>query len=251
MVRTLAPDRRILRINRPTFLRDVWNYEAGEHVTILGKTGSGKTHLGFQLLQQSISKDLPGIVLVMKPRDDTVSKWMKTLGLLRVKTWPPPMTRKMQHPAGYVLWPQLGNIDQDDAVLRREFRKAFKESFSQAARKNGEPRAIFVDEVTGVAKDLKLENELNILWGRGRSVGIGMWGATQRPFNAPLLMYQAAEHLFIPAEPDQRNRQRLGEIGGFDMELVKNIVDPSTGNLGRHEFLYLGQTESVMAVVTA
>lgn len=241
---------RIVTIPRDVFLSRYWDYEDGQHVTILGKTGSGKTFLGFQLLNASISKERPGVVLVMKPRDDTVVTWQKRLNLRRVPHWPPPRIRnKLDKPRGYVLWPPLGDFDRDDDVLRTEFDRCFRESYAQAARKNGEPRVLFADEVVGISKDLGLERSLKRLWMRGRSLGIGLWAATQRPFDAPLLAYQAPEHLFIAADPDSRNRERLGQIGGFDSDLIEHIVHPANRVLGRNEFLYLGREAHVMAIV--
>lgn len=219
-------------------------------MTILGRTGSGKTFLSFQLLNASISKELPGVVLVMKPRDATVERWQTTLKLRRIEHWPPPLIRrKVDKPRGWVLWPRLGDFDRDDEILRSEFDRCFRESYAQAARRNGEPRAIFADELVGIAKDLKLEASVNRLYMRGRSLGIGLWAATQRPFNAPLLAYQAPEHLFLASEPDARNRQRLGEIGGFDSDTLDTITDPDRGVLGRHQFLYLDREHQAMAIV--
>lgn len=243
---------RVSRIPRDVFLRDYWRYEPGEHVTVIGKTGSGKTYLSFELLGASISPKLPGVVLVMKPRDETVDRWQRRLKLKRIATWPPPLVRRYyEPPRGWVLWPKLGDLDRDDIVLRREFEKCFKESYAQAARKNGQPRAIFADEIVGVSKDLGLERQVKGLWMRGRSVGIGVWAATQRPFDAPLLAYQAAEHLFLAAEPDDRNRKRLAEIGGFDSRLLEQLVHPDSRLLRQHEFLYLGRSNHVMAIIGA
>jgi len=241
---------RIVTIPRDLFLRRYFDYQEGQHVTILGKTGSGKTFLGFQLLNAVISKELPGVVLVMKPKDATVDTWQRRMKLRRIPHWPPPRIRnRVDKPRGYVLWPKLGDFDRDDDVLRAEFNRCFRESYTQAARRNGEPRAIFVDEVVGVSKELRLETSLKRLWMRGRSLGIGLWAATQRPFDAPLLAYQAPEHLFIAAEPDARSRQRLGEIGGFDSDLIEHIVHPGSRVLGKNEFLYLGREQHVMAIV--
>lgn len=241
---------RIVTIPRALFLQRYWSYEDGQHVTILGKTGSGKTYLGFQLLNASIGKERPGVVLVMKPRDATVERWQKVMKLRRIPHWPPPRIRnRVDKPRGYVLWPKLGDFDRDDITLRTEFDRCFRESYTQAARRNGEPRALFVDEVVGVSKELRLEESLKRLWMRGRSLGIGLWAATQRPFDAPLLAYQAPEHLFIAPEPDARNRQRLGEIGGFDSDLIEHIVHPASRVLGKNQFLYLGREEHVMAIV--
>lgn len=242
----------IVRIGRARFLSEYWKYEDGEHVCIVGSTGAGKTYLGLQLLGASVSKDRPGVILVMKPRDSTITTWTARLKFKRIVRWPPPTVRRIvDKPRGWVLWPRLGNLETDDLVLAREFSRCLRESYAQAARDRGEPRAIFADEVVGLSKELGLERLLKGLWARGRSVGVGMWGVTQRPFEAPQIMYQSAEHMFLAREPDARNRQRLGEISGFDGQLIQSIVHPEAGVLREHEFLYLGRSNHVMAIIAA
>ena len=73
----------VLSFPRDDFLSRRWRYRAGEHVTILGPTGSGKTYLGYQLLEKVATPKLPGIVLVMKPRDATV-RFNRGITLLQV-----------------------------------------------------------------------------------------------------------------------------------------------------------------------
>ena len=74
---------------RDDFIKNYFRYAPGEHVTILGPTGSGKTTRAYQLLAEVATPELPGIVLVMKPRDATAVKWNKKLGFKRVRNWPP------------------------------------------------------------------------------------------------------------------------------------------------------------------
>src|ERR1041384_776737 len=84
---------------REEFLKERWDYKAGEHVTFLAPTQDGKTTLAFQLLETTASKELPAIVLVQKPRDPVVKQWLKHLrderGWIKTENWPPnPIRRK-------------------------------------------------------------------------------------------------------------------------------------------------------------
>jgi hypothetical protein len=99
--------------------------------------------------------------------------------------------------------------------------------------------------VVGVTKELGLGPELDAIWMRGSSMGLGLWAATQRPFHAPLHAYNAPVHIFLHRDPDLRNMQRYQEIGGVDSRLVRSIVS----QLQLHQFLYIRRTDYTMCVV--
>ena len=68
-----TPGMTVVTIPRSTFLTEYWDYKAGDHVSFIGPTGSGKTFLANPLLAASVSEELPGFILVMKRRDKTVT----------------------------------------------------------------------------------------------------------------------------------------------------------------------------------
>jgi hypothetical protein len=230
-------------IGREEFLRDYWTYRAGEHVTFLGPTGSGKTLLTWQLLQYTATRDVPATVLATKPRDLTTAKWMKRLGWPKVTTWPPPpsVRRLLSRPAGRVLWPKHfnpGGSDADDLLHARVFGAALRGMYKAGNQ------IIDVDEVLDMV-DLKLETEMRTLWTRGRSMGAGLWAGTQQPFHVPTHAYRQAEHLFVAKDPDKRSRDRFDEIGGLDSGQVKEWVI----RLRKYEFLYLRRTGPEVCVI--
>lgn len=240
----------VTTFGRRDFLQNVWDYSAGEHVTFCGRTQSGKSTLMFQLLTQ-IPEHIVPIVLVMKPRDETVTRWMQTLKLRRTTSWPPVRSNRRiprdYRPRGWVAWPKLGNIETDDATTRALFHKVLADSYSQAARRGHEDRVIVADEIVGVAKELKLEPDVNAIWMRGSGMGVGLWAAAQRPFNLPQHALSQAVHLFLHRDDDKRNRERFAEIGGVDPDFVMEI----TANMREHQFLYIARVGYYMAIIDA
>jgi hypothetical protein len=231
---------RVETFTRDEFLSQRWRYSAGEHVSFLGPTQSGKTTLGFQLMAESATPKLPAEVLVMKPRDSVVASWTKSLGFRRVKSWPPVPSLTAPRPPGYTLWPKpTFDFHRDNATLAREFQKCLQESYRKGNR------IIFADEVWGLTNELGLTTELVALWSRGASMGAGLWAATQRPSHVPLWMYSQAHHLFLSYEPDARARDRFAEIGGLDPHLVKATVMA----LKKYQWLYIRRDGPALCIV--
>lgn len=229
--------------DREHFLTRRWRYAAGEHVSLLGPTQSGKTTLAYQLAERSSSPTLPAVVLVMKPRDKTVTSWNKRLGYMRVRGWPPPPWDGRlwrARPAGYTLWPRHSfDFDRDNMTMSEEFHRAILDSY-----KKGD-RILFADEVWGLVHELGLRKDLESVWSRGASMGCGLWAATQRPSHVPLHMYSQAHHLFASHDPDKRSRDRLAEIGGVDPDLVKAVVL----GLRKYQWLYIRRDGPALCVI--
>lgn len=233
----------VVRYGREEFLTEVFDYQAGEHVTLVGLTGSGKTYLAYQLLEQAARPELPAIVIVMKPRDATVEKFSKKVGYRMVRDWPPQFAERLRKkPSGYVLKPDHDfDPDIDTPRHRAIFRRAILGSYKRGNR------IVFGDELYSLCEELHLAKELITVWTKGRSMEAGLWGATQRPSHVPLWAYSQAQHLFLAYDPEKRSQERYAEISGVDPLLVKTTVL----SLQEHEWLYIHQPTRTMCVVEA
>lgn len=234
---------RLTEFSREEFFQERWQYRTGEHVTLIGPTGSGKTYITAQLLRYSATPERPAIVLGVKPRDETLDTWAKALKYPIVREWPPTLTKRITNnkPSGWILWPKHEfDPEIDDPHLYVEFRKAILDSYKRGNR------IILADEVFALATELGMKRELKTIWSRGRSMGLGVWAGTQRPREIPLHAYDQAHHLFLAHTPDEGMRERFDEIGGVDPRIVKDIVL----RLGDKEFLYIRRDGHRMCLIT-
>lgn len=233
MSSSLRPDWNAVVFPRREFLEVRFAYHAGEHLSMFGPTGDGKTTLAFQLLNEVASPELPVVNLVKKKRDQTVSRLSGRAGFQRVATWPPSKVKGLfsERPRGWTVWPKYNpkDIPHTKAVQRKELGNALVDSF---ARGN---RIVFADELYGLTHELGLEDEVNEIYTQGRSDGVGLWSATQRPAYVPRNAYSQATHVFLSPDPDRDARKRYSEIGGFDPKLVMHNLE----RCGPYQWVYI------------
>jgi hypothetical protein len=248
----LVASAQVITFDRQFFLREVWDYQPGEHVTVLAPSGGGKTHLAYQLLGETAHPELQACVIVMKPRDETVDKWNRRLKFKVVRDWPPTKIAGMitKRPSGYVLWPKESeDPDETDARHYRIFRRAILDLYYHAVSKKSLTKSVgkitFADEVVSLEDELGLRPELQRVWSKGRSMSDGLWGASQRPAYISRFAYQA-HHLFLGNDPDEDVQKRYGEIGGgIDKELVRALC----ANLKDKQFVYIHRDSKSICIV--
>lgn len=244
MVRRGAPALEVVRYSREEFLTEVWDYKVGEHVTILAPSGGGKTELGYDLLRVTARPELPAVVLVMKPRDETVSRWVARLHFKVARRWPPPRwDRLVKKPPGYALWPSpTWDIDRDEAAQKVIFGQAIRWCYRHGNW------IVFGDETYSLENELPaggLRKEVRTVQTKGRSMHCGMWVASQRAALISMWSYQA-HHLFLGDDPTDDARKRLSEIGAA---VDKDLVRETLAGLQRFEFLYINRDDRTMCII--
>jgi hypothetical protein len=231
---------------------------------MVAPTGYGKSWWKNDLLAATATPQLPAVVLATKPRDATMDRLLAMTNFRRVTSWPPrdlgQVIPSTATPPGWVVWPMYtGDPRKDDAAHVAIYRRALLSRYARNAktRRNalgrpGRPRPlkpviIDVDEIYGVAVEMPLRRELITLWSKGRSVGCGLWGGTQRPFDVPQHAYSQPQHLFLGYTPDRRDRQRFREIGGVNPDLVMAVTE----HLSWRQWLYIHREQQAMCIVDA
>jgi energy-coupling factor transporter ATP-binding protein EcfA2 len=236
-------------IPREEFAAEYFNYQPGEHVAFLGPTGMGKSKLAFKLLEHTATPEMPAYVGVVKPRDPMITAEGQRLGFRTVRQWPP-KTRIIDYfrdkPPGFLVWPKMGDMNLDTAHAADVIGSLMRERYSAGVK--GQPGILVCDDSMVISKILGLDREMVTHLAMSRALGLGGWYFFQKPTDsgrASIWSYGASEHLFLARDPDKRNRQRYGEIGGVDPKLVEQV----TLQLEPYQFAYVKRTGSRMCIV--
>jgi hypothetical protein len=218
-------------------------FRQGDHVTILGPTRSGKTHLGLRIIE------LRSYVLFLatKPRDPLISALRRDgyriQSRLEVRRDPDtgrPVDRRI------VYWPIHGSERERHELSLRALRDLqaahMRHAFTYAYRSGG--WCVFADETIWLADDLKLKDELDMLLYQGRTLGVSMICAGQRPAWVPRACYSQADHIFLFQTNDRDDILKLADIGGSNVERIRAVVP--TLSPQEHEFLYIGTRTNIL-----
>lgn len=213
------------------------NWRQGEHFSLIGPTGQGKTTFALGVLP--IRKYT--IIFVTKPKD-------KTLTGLTAKTRAIPeryvIERKWPYGAGkapsnrVLLWPKARSIEDEKKEQRAVFISAIEGAYGAGGW------CIFADDLWYLCRVLGLANYFETLWANGRAIGLSLFSAVQRPAFVPLMAYDQATHLAFTRDNDETNLRRIGGIGSVDSRLIRSTVP----KLKRYEFLYVNTRTGDMAI---
>lgn len=188
-------------------------------MTAVGPTGAGKTTLVMDLLPLRRH-----VMFFATKRRDPLIDSLTNRGFRKTRTPHAYMEKAVIHP----LFPS------DPSRLQDEHRTVFRNAIVEAYRSGG--WAIIADEVRYLTEFLRLQREMELLWLQGRSLGVTVVAATQRPRSIPLTAYDQATHLFFWRDNDRENLKRIGEIGG---SVNSRDVQSHVANLERHTMLYV------------
>ena len=208
------------RIPWSDFLAE-FQWRQGEHVSLIGPTGAGKTTLALALLPR---RDYIAIIAT-KPRDPVVAE-AEHSGFKVLRDWPDHVD--WRETPRIVLWPRfakLGDLKRQQRIVHR----ALGSMFSAGGW------TIYVDELSYLTNTLRLESAVSLLLQQGRSLGITFVCGTQRPAHVPLLIYDQASHVFMWRDNDEANLKRLGGLGGLDSRIIRTTV----AALPLHDVLYV------------
>lgn len=197
------------------------NWKQGEHVTIIGPTGCGKTTLESRALG---ARDYV-VVLVSKIHDDTLSKQFP--GFTRIEKWPPRF-----HEDKVLLWPRVDKCKTIREVYQKQH-DVFKDALDHIFKERN--WCVVFDEQHYLCTKLGLQPENEMFLHQGRSSGLSIVNGAQRPAWVPLVTYSSATHAFIYNTNTRSDFKRLADMGGTDtLELEYNIRQ-----LSKHEFVYV------------
>jgi len=192
-------------------------WKPGEHWTLLGPTGRGKTHAALTLAslckhtliiatkrQDPLLQELSGRQLVAKDLSKDVVWAGKT---------PLPQHRRV------IFWPRHSEkLNAQQRIVWQT--KHIRNALDWADRTGG--WAVIIDELMWLSRNLKLQAELESLYFQARTQGVSVIGAAQRPRQVPLLALNQSSYLLMWQTGDTQDIERLRELSaGFPRKLIE------------------------------
>jgi len=228
-----------------------FDYNPGEHAVFGGPSTRGKTRLCFDLLEYVVTPDLPAMVAVSKPDDKETASQGARLGFRRVSEWPPPpKVGELFNgkPAGYLVWPEMGDINTDIPRCARVTRDLMEHTYAGGVKHR---HAILVMDDTMVkAKVMGLDGNMVTILAMAGAMGIGLWIFVQKPTDSgrtTLWGYENATHLFLTKGGDARGLKRYMEIANAGE--YGNVVERTIPTLTDFQFLYIHKYHGYLCIV--
>jgi hypothetical protein len=219
-------------------------WEQGQHVSIFGPNGSGKTTAMLGLCGHPGHR--PVVLVATKHRDDLIRRqqqrgWTVCQTLEQVERacdgtfadrwlrWKEP--EQIEQEALVVFWPQTAeSIKQRRVELGEKVGALLDYAYARG------DITIALDEALYVSDDLRLKPNLNACLHEGRASGLSLLVASQRPSWLPRSAYSAPTYLLMFSTNDPDDLKRLGDIGGgLDAKMLRRELQL----LDEHEFLFV------------
>lgn len=206
-------------------------HKQGEHVSLVGATGSGKSVCGVELCKligTRVAKDgRPARVTVLadKPRDDTIMRLHTRNGWPIIKKWPP--SYGQEH---VIVWPRGGTPTQEVKRHRAVFLPLLEQIYSEGGQ------TVYIDEAAyfedTAPAGLGMRGTMSKFWRAARSNKVSMVAGTQRPTHVSRLMWSEPSWLIIFVVEDDEDLKRVAQLSGQKIAVWQIVPQ-----LGGHEFL--------------
>ncbi len=220
------------------------DHEQGQHIAVVGPTGSGKTVLCVELARvigdRRADDGRPSRVVALgtKPRDRSLSA-LRSAGWPVIKKWPP--SYGQEH---VIVWPKYGDPDTAKERQARVFRALLRQIFSEGGQ------TIYIDEVATFTEPppegLGLRALVSEYFTVARGLDISLIAGTQRPRNVPRAMWSEPVYVFIFTPDDMDDLKRVAELSGRKAQVLEIVPQ-----LEEHEFLLVcrrGRRKGMVAV---
>lgn len=198
------------RVAWPELRKEVLElWEPGDHFSILGATGSGKSHLQISMVDGRVSQrvDRGVVVFGTKPRDPTLQRWMTAHKVTRCRSWDD-VTYQIRKTRRVCIWPEYGRMSTAAVRNAPVYREALDQMMADG------DWTFWVDEATYMIEQLHLRVSMDELYNAARSNGVSLLAGAQRPTWISRGMVSMMQWLATFQVTDEDDAKRTGEIVG-------------------------------------
>lgn len=214
-------------------------FQQGDHVAVIGPTGSGKSHIAFEVAE--IREHV--LTVACKPADPLIDNalghgyWLVPGNKLEI-----PYTDGRPTYKKVIYWPRLsakaaGKLEARQLLAaEKAMQRPAVGSAIGYVRRQGH-WCLVIDEGTWVCRDLGLQRDIDSALFQFRTLNASVVILGQRPSWMGRYVLSSPTHLFLFSTNDTNDRKALGEISGVDTKLVGELVRQLDWD--RHEALYI------------
>lgn len=207
------------------------SHRQGEHVAIVGPTGSGKTVLGLTLCKligsRKTRNNRPAQVTVLayKPRDDTMRQLLPADDWKIIKKWPPRYGEEHS-----IVWVRGKTLDMARRNQRAVFRPLIDAIYQEGSQTLYIPEAAHFERKW--PDGLGMSGMMTELWSSARSLKLTVIADTQRPRWVTVSMWSEPSWLMIYRPEHQEDLLHVAKLSGQGRAVLQAV-----SNLGEHEFV--------------
>lgn len=202
------------------------NFQQGDHVAILGPTGTGKTHIALAVAEL---RDYV-MVIACKPKDPLIQETVnRGYYLIPSNKLEVPYSDGVPHHKKVIYWPRIGHnpkkpIPNHELLEReRQLQKPLVSGAIGYVRKNGH-WCVVLDEGTWICRDLGLQRQVDSALTQFRTLKASVVVLGQRPAWMGRYVLSQPTHLFIFQTSNTDDLKSLGDISGTDTKEVQAVV---------------------------
>lgn len=205
----------------------VWGQ--GEHILVSGGTGSGKTRLTREIVEQRLQRGGHVVMLFGKMQpDETITKYYADFR--RWKEWRKPgvTDRKI------LLWPEMKGKTVEEAA--EEMHRVFKDALREIGKTGN--WTVVIDDGLFITSSafLNLGNTVAMMHMLIRSANGTLLTLVQRPAHIPVAIYPNITYAFVGRASERNDVMRLAELAG--REGSRKLAGIIQGN-GTHDFTWI------------
>lgn len=209
-----------------------------EHVTIVGRTGQGKTSLALDMIVRRL-REIPksrAVILANKKEDQVLQRLINNKTAAHIKRWKD-LSYEHRVKRLVVVWPTFGKASTSATKNRTTFIDAIDGVLSEG------DWTLFVDDAWYWVEHMRLGALLDELWNAARTSNVSVVLGSTRPVFISRSATSQHSWAVSFAIGDLQDRVRMAEVMG------DRSLSPIIEKLRNHEFL-LKQTSSGMAYVS-